>query len=96
MFTDSLAPAEWSFSTADADSCDLLLCDVDTETGVAAWQRSATRTGARAAATVGFLTSGGLTLNKDFYIDFPKGLRSHQIRLEGGDCSTDSFCYPSV
>ena len=20
----------------------------------------------------------------------------HQIRLEGGDCSTDSFCYPSV
>ena len=21
---------------------------------------------------------------------------SHQIRLEGGDCSTDSFCYPSV
>ena len=40
--------------------------------------------------------NGGLTLNKDFYIDFPKGLRSHQIRLEGGDCSTDSFCYPSV
>ena len=28
--------------------------------------------------------------------DFPKGMRSHQIRLEGGDCSTDSFCYPSV
>jgi selenium-binding protein 1 len=40
--------------------------------------------------------NGGLTLNKDFYIDFPEGLRSHQIRLEGGDCSTDSFCYPSV
>jgi selenium-binding protein 1 len=40
--------------------------------------------------------NGGLTLNKDFYIDFPKGLRSHQIRLESGDCSTDSFCYPSV
>ena len=39
---------------------------------------------------------GGLTLDKDFYIDFPKGYRSHQIRLEGGDCSTDSFCYPSV
>jgi selenium-binding protein 1 len=40
--------------------------------------------------------NGGLTLNKDFYIEFPKGMRSHQIRLEGGDCSTDSFCYPSV
>jgi len=39
---------------------------------------------------------GGLTLNKDFYVDAPKGYRAHQIRLEGGDCSTDSFCYPSV
>ncbi len=38
----------------------------------------------------------GFHLDKDFYIDFPKGYRSHQIRLEGGDCSTDSFCYPSV
>ncbi|MGI9409755.1 MAG: selenium-binding protein SBP56-related protein [Hyphomicrobiaceae bacterium] len=40
--------------------------------------------------------NGGLTLNKDFWVDFPEGYRSHQIRLEGGDCSTDSFCYPSV
>jgi methanethiol oxidase len=40
--------------------------------------------------------NGGLTLNKDFWVEFPKGYRSHQIRLEGGDCSTDSFCYPNV
>jgi selenium-binding protein 1 len=40
--------------------------------------------------------NGGLTLNKDFWVEFPDGYRSHQIRLEGGDCSTDSFCYPSV
>lgn len=40
--------------------------------------------------------NGGLTLAKDFWVDFPEGYRSHQIRLEGGDCSTDSFCYPSV
>ena len=40
--------------------------------------------------------SGGITLDKDFYVAFPEGYRSHQIRLEGGDCSTDSFCYPSV
>ena len=40
--------------------------------------------------------NGGLTLNKDFFVQFPQGYRSHQIRLEGGDCSTDSFCYPSV
>ena len=40
--------------------------------------------------------NGGLTLDKNFYVEFPEGYRSHQIRLEGGDCSTDSFCYPSV
>ncbi len=40
--------------------------------------------------------NGGLTLNKDFWVEFPDGYRSHQIRLEGGDCSTDSFCYPNV
>ena len=39
---------------------------------------------------------GGLTLDEHFWVDFPEGYRSHQIRLEGGDCSTDSFCYPSV
>ena len=40
--------------------------------------------------------NGGITLDKDFYVEFPDGYRSHQIRLEGGDCSTDLFCYPSV
>jgi selenium-binding protein 1 len=39
---------------------------------------------------------GGLTLDKNYWVDFPDGYRPHQIRLEGGDCSTDSFCYPSV
>jgi selenium-binding protein 1 len=39
---------------------------------------------------------GGLSLDRDFYVEFPKGYRSHQIRLSGGDCSTDSFCYPSA
>ncbi|MDJ0627103.1 MAG: selenium-binding protein SBP56-related protein [Rhodobacter sp.] len=40
--------------------------------------------------------NGGLELDPDFWVEFPDGYRSHQIRLEGGDCSTDSFCYPSV
>ena len=40
--------------------------------------------------------NGGLELDPDFWVEFPEGYRSHQIRLEGGDCSTDSFCYPSV
>ncbi|MCX2724336.1 selenium-binding protein SBP56-related protein [Roseibium salinum] len=39
---------------------------------------------------------GSFALDKDFFVEFPDGYRSHQIRLEGGDCSTDSFCYPSV
>ncbi|MDQ3096109.1 MAG: selenium-binding family protein [Actinomycetota bacterium] len=39
---------------------------------------------------------GGLTLDDSFWVEFPDGYRSHQIRLEGGDCSTDSFCYPSA
>ena len=40
--------------------------------------------------------SGGLELAKDYWVSFPDGYRAHQIRLDGGDCSTDSFCYPSV
>ncbi len=40
--------------------------------------------------------NGGLKLDEKFWVEFPDGYRSHQIRLEGGDCSTDSFCYPSV
>jgi len=39
---------------------------------------------------------GGLELAKDYWVSFPDGYRAHQIRLEGGDCSTDSFCYPSA
>ncbi|MGA0614148.1 selenium-binding protein SBP56-related protein [Paracoccus sp. KR1-242] len=39
---------------------------------------------------------GGLTLDVGFWPEFPAGYRTHQIRLEGGDCSTESFCYPSV
>ena len=41
-------------------------------------------------------SNGGLALDREFWVEFPEGYRSHQIRLEGGDCSTDSFCYPSV
>ena len=36
---------------------------------------------------------GGLELDPDFFIDFGEA-RSHQLRLEGGDASSDSFCYP--
>jgi selenium-binding protein 1 len=36
---------------------------------------------------------GGLTLDPDFFVEFD-GYRSHQIRLGGGDSSSDSYCYP--
>ena len=52
------------------------------------------RGGAMVMAKAG--ENGGLKLDEKFWVEFPKGYRSHQIRLEGGDCSTDSFCYPSV
>ena len=38
--------------------------------------------------------SGGIAADKNFFIDWPKGHRPHQIRLQGGDCSSDSYCYP--
>lgn len=37
--------------------------------------------------------AGGLTLDNDFFIRF-EGERPHQIHLEGGDASSDSYCYP--
>jgi methanethiol oxidase len=40
--------------------------------------------------------SGGIELAKDYWVSFPDGYRAHQIRLEGADCSTDSFCNLSV
>ena len=36
---------------------------------------------------------GGMELDPDFFIDFGEA-RAHQLRLEGGDASSDSFCYP--
>ena len=36
---------------------------------------------------------GGMTIDPEFFVDFG-GRRPHQVRLEGGDASSDSFCYP--
>ncbi|HET6387827.1 selenium-binding protein SBP56-related protein [Hyphomicrobium sp.] len=40
--------------------------------------------------------AGGMAFDKAFRVDVPGGYRTHQVRLEGGDCSTDSFCYSSA
>jgi selenium-binding protein 1 len=37
--------------------------------------------------------SGGMRLASDFFLEFA-GLRGHQVHLEGGDASSDSYCYP--
>lgn len=37
---------------------------------------------------------GGLGIDERFFLRFEDGFRGHQIRLEGGDASSDSYCYP--
>jgi selenium-binding protein 1 len=37
---------------------------------------------------------GGIKLDENFFLPMEEGYRSHQIRLEGGDSSSDTFCYP--
>lgn len=36
---------------------------------------------------------GGMDLDPDFFVDLGS-LRPHQVRLQGGDSSSDSFCFP--
>jgi selenium-binding protein 1 len=38
--------------------------------------------------------NGGFTLDPSFFIGWPDGYRPHQVRLQGGDASSDSYCYP--
>ena len=37
---------------------------------------------------------GELALDPNFYVEF-SGERPHQVRLEGGDASSDSYCFPN-
>lgn len=36
---------------------------------------------------------GGLTIDSNFFLEFDDGVRAHQVHLEGGDSSSDSYCY---
>ena len=38
--------------------------------------------------------NGGMTIDENFFLEWPGVHRPHQVRLEGGDCSSDSYCYP--
>lgn len=35
---------------------------------------------------------GGMALDRDIFLDCGE-MQPHQVRLEGGDASSDSFCY---
>ena len=37
---------------------------------------------------------GGIAFDEKFFIEWPGPHRPHQVRLQGGDCSSDSYCYP--
>ena len=39
--------------------------------------------------------AGGMALDPEFLVHAPEGFRAHQVRLQGGDASSDSFCYSS-
>jgi selenium-binding protein 1 len=38
---------------------------------------------------------GSLTVDRDFFLAY-QGERPHQVRLEGGDASSDSYCFPAT
>jgi selenium-binding protein 1 len=47
-----------------------------------------------AMAKIDVLSGGGIALDPKFHVEFP-GHRAHQVRLQGGDSSSDSFCFAS-
>jgi selenium-binding protein 1 len=45
------------------------------------------------AASLEVDPAGGMRLDPRFFVEFD-GERPHQIRLQGGDASSDTYCYP--
>jgi selenium-binding protein 1 len=37
---------------------------------------------------------GGMEFDENFFLSWPDGYLPHQVRLQGGDASSDSYCYP--
>ena len=37
--------------------------------------------------------AGGISLDRGLFVEFEDGYRPHQVRLQGGDASSDSFCF---
>jgi selenium-binding protein 1 len=40
-------------------------------------------------------SSGAMKLDERFFLKCDPSMRPHQVHLEGGDASSDSYCYPS-
>jgi methanethiol oxidase len=38
---------------------------------------------------------GEFAIDPEFFVEFPEGERPHQVRLQGGDASSDSYCFPN-
>jgi selenium-binding protein 1 len=38
---------------------------------------------------------GSLSLDPEFFVPYEQGDRPHQVRLGGGDASSDSYCFPA-
>jgi selenium-binding protein 1 len=36
---------------------------------------------------------GGISFDRNFFLELDDGMRPHQVRLQGGDASSDSFCF---
>jgi methanethiol oxidase len=45
-------------------------------------------------AKVDVNAEGGIELDPGFLVETDEGMRPHQVRLQGGDASSDSFCFP--
>jgi methanethiol oxidase len=45
-------------------------------------------------AKVDVSPEGGIALDPGFLVETDEGMRPHQVRLQGGDASSDSFCFP--
>ena len=40
-------------------------------------------------------SEGGIAFDERFFLSDFRGLRPHQVRLQGGDASSDSYCFSS-
>jgi selenium-binding protein 1 len=62
----------------------------------ASWDAQFYPEGIRGWATmIDVKPEGGMALNPNFFVEFGEE-RPHQIRLQGGDASSDSYCYPNA